>query len=121
MSEPGPKPGRVTPGCRQSGSPSRSRSHGHGSPLGAYPRIRAVTFDVGGTLIEVWPSVGHVYAEVAAWHGVEGPSAGMINRRFAAAWKAARQFKYSRAHWAGLGWNEQGGRRFFNDRKDKSL
>jgi hypothetical protein len=33
--------------------------------------IRAVTFDVGGTLIEPWPSVGRVYAEVAARHGVE--------------------------------------------------
>ena len=29
------------------------------------PSIRAVTFDVGGTLIQVWPSVGHVYADVA--------------------------------------------------------
>ena len=30
--------------------------------------IQAVTFDVGGTLIRPWPSVGHVYAEVAARH-----------------------------------------------------
>jgi hypothetical protein len=76
---------------------------------------------VGGTLIEVWPSVGHVYAEVAARHGVDGLSAELINRRFAAAWKAARQFDYSRSDWAGLGWNEQGRRRFFNHGKDKSL
>jgi len=30
--------------------------------------IRAVTFDVGGTLIECCPSVGHIYAEVAGRH-----------------------------------------------------
>jgi FMN phosphatase YigB (HAD superfamily) len=57
--------------------------------------IRAVTFDVGGTLIEVWPSVGHVYAEVAAWHGVKGLSAELSDRRFAAAWRATRQFSHS--------------------------
>ena len=28
--------------------------------------IKAITFDVGGTLIEPWPSVGHAYAGVAA-------------------------------------------------------
>ena len=28
--------------------------------------IKAVTFDVGGTLINPWPSVGDVYVEVAA-------------------------------------------------------
>ena len=33
--------------------------------------VKAVTFDVGGTLIEPWPSVGHAYAEVAQRHGVE--------------------------------------------------
>ena len=64
--------------------------------------IRAVTFDVGGTLIEVSPSVGHVYAEVAARHGVSGLSASLLNRRFVAAWRAARQFSYSRSGWARL-------------------
>jgi len=66
------------------------------------PTIRAVTFDVGGTLIEVRPSVGHVYAEVAARHGVKGLSAGLLDRRFAAAWRAARRFNYSRSDWADL-------------------
>ena len=42
--------------------------------------IRAVTFDVGGTLIEPWPSVGHVYAEVAAQHGWAGLSIEALNR-----------------------------------------
>jgi putative hydrolase of the HAD superfamily len=64
--------------------------------------IRAVTFDVGGTLIEVSPSVGHVYAEVAARHGVEGLSAELLDRRFAAAWRAAKEFSHSRSDWANL-------------------
>ena len=64
--------------------------------------IRAVTFDVGGTLIEVWPSVGHVYAEVAARHGVNGLSPQLLNHRFAAAWHAAGSFNHSRCGWAQL-------------------
>src|SRR5580700_10426449 len=44
--------------------------------------IRAVTFDVGGTLIEPWPSVGRVYAEVAARHGLE-VAAEDLDRQFA--------------------------------------
>ena len=60
--------------------------------------IRAVTFDVGGTLIEAWPSVGHVYAEVAARHGVEADPAA-LNERFAESWRAKQNFDYSRAHW----------------------
>lgn len=35
------------------------------------PRIELVTFDAGGTLIFPHPSVGHVYAEVLAEHGVQ--------------------------------------------------
>lgn len=53
---------------------------------GTQSAIRAVTFDVGGTLIKVWPSVGHVYAEVAARHGVEGISVRQLDQRFADAW-----------------------------------
>jgi putative hydrolase of the HAD superfamily len=64
--------------------------------------IRAVTFDVGSTLIEVWPSVGHVYAEIAARHGVSNLSASLLNRRFAAAWHAAGDFNHSRRDWAKL-------------------
>lgn len=66
------------------------------------PSIQAVTFDAGGTLIEPWPSVGHVYAEVAARHGVKGLSAALLNRRFAAAWRGATRFSYSRSDWAEL-------------------
>ena len=54
--------------------------------------IRAVTLDVGGTLVHVWPSVGHVYAEVAARHGINGLSAKLLDRRFAAPWRAGRRF-----------------------------
>jgi len=32
--------------------------------------IRAITFDVGGTLIAPWPSVGHIYSDIAARFGV---------------------------------------------------
>ncbi len=63
--------------------------------------IRAITFDVGGTLIEPWPSVGHVYAEVAARHGWSvAPQE--LNRRFVAAWRAQPQFAHTRAAWAEL-------------------
>jgi putative hydrolase of the HAD superfamily len=66
------------------------------------PAIQAVTFDVGGTLIDPWPSVGHVYAEVAAQHGVTGLAPEDLTRRFAAAWKVKRDFGYTRADWAAL-------------------
>ena len=68
----------------------------------ALPPIRAVSFDVGGTLIEVWPSVGHIYAEVASRHGVNALSAGLLDRRFSAAWRAAKRFSHSRSDWARL-------------------
>lgn len=61
------------------------------------PPIQAVTFDVGGRLIEVWPSVGQIYAEVAARNGVKGLSAGLLDWRFAAAWRAAKRFSHSRS------------------------
>jgi putative hydrolase of the HAD superfamily len=65
-------------------------------------KIRAVTFDVGGTLIEPWPSVGHVYAKVAAEHGVTIFSPEQLNERFKAAWRSRQTFEYSRAGWAEL-------------------
>ncbi len=64
--------------------------------------IKAVTFDVGGTLIKPWPSVGHVYAEVAAQHGLKEVSPDVLNRRFTAAWKELKNFNHSRAEWAAL-------------------
>jgi putative hydrolase of the HAD superfamily len=62
--------------------------------------LRAVTFDAGGTLIEPWPSVGAVYAEVGVRHGVRGLSAALLDRRFTAVWRSLKQFNYTRAEWA---------------------
>src|SRR5689334_3044203 len=62
--------------------------------------IRAVTFDAGGTLIEPWPSVGHVYAEVAARHGFENLAPELLNQRFAAAWRSQGRFDHTRTDWA---------------------
>jgi putative hydrolase of the HAD superfamily len=64
-------------------------------------QIRAVTFDVGGTLVEPYPSVGHVYSEVAARHGVV-VTPGILNQRFADAWKAKRNFGHSMNDWSEL-------------------
>jgi putative hydrolase of the HAD superfamily len=61
--------------------------------------LRAVTFDVGGTLIEPWPSVGHVYAKVAGEHGFANLGPEILNRRFAAAWQAKKDFDHSQAAW----------------------
>lgn len=63
----------------------------------------AVTFDVGGTLLAPWPSVGHVYAAVAArWDGV-APDPAEVSRRFYAAWEVrGAAFDYSREAWAAL-------------------
>ena len=57
------------------------------------PAIQAVTFDVGGTLIEPWPSVGHVYANVAAHHGAPSLPVKVINRQFARAWNVLANFR----------------------------
>ena len=63
--------------------------------------IAAITFDVGGTLIEPWPSVGHVYAEVAARHGVHvAPEE--ITQRFVEAWRQRGEFEYTKAGWAAM-------------------
>src|SRR5581483_2268722 len=64
--------------------------------------IQAVTFDVGGTLIKPWPSVGHVYAEVAARHGVKRLQPEALDRQFAAAWRRLRNFNHGREEWAAL-------------------
>ena len=64
--------------------------------------LRAITFDVGGTLIEPWPSVGHVYAEVAGEHGLAGLDPAELNRRFAAAWRAHPEFQHTRSAWEEL-------------------
>lgn len=53
-------------------------------------RLRAVFFDVGGTLIQPWPSVGAVYAAVAARHGWVVDMAAIQNA-FNQAWRSLKQ------------------------------
>jgi len=62
-------------------------------------RIQAISFDVGSTLIEPWPSVGHVYAEVAGRHGLKNLSPQQLNARFKNAWRARQNFRHSRNEW----------------------
>ncbi len=65
-------------------------------------QIKAITFDVGGTLIEPWPSVGHVYANVAARHGFPGLDPDVLNARFRSAWATLGNFDYTRDGWRRL-------------------
>lgn len=48
--------------------------------------LRAVTFDVGGTLVAPHPSVGGIYAEVLTEHGIRA-DADVIERDFRAAFR----------------------------------
>jgi putative hydrolase of the HAD superfamily len=61
--------------------------------------VQAITFDVGGTLIEPWPSVGHVYAAVAAEFGIRDVAAGDLDLGFANAWTTRQRFDHSRDAW----------------------
>src|SRR5262245_51232166 len=67
-----------------------------------FDNVRAVTLDVGGTLIAPWPSVGHIYAETAARHGEQNLLPELLNRNFAAAWRANKNFRRTRPDWAAL-------------------
>jgi putative hydrolase of the HAD superfamily len=64
-------------------------------------KIRAVTFDVGGTLMAPWPSVGHVYARVAETFGIRAEPE-RLTRQFVNAWRARGEFDYSREGWMDL-------------------
>jgi putative hydrolase of the HAD superfamily len=64
--------------------------------------IRAVTFDVGGTLMAPWPSVGHVYARVATAHIGFAADPERITRQFVNAWRSRGEFDYSREGWFDL-------------------
>jgi putative hydrolase of the HAD superfamily len=61
--------------------------------------IKAVTFDAGGTLLEPFPSVGHVYSLVAhQLYGIDlDPDE--LTRRFLQAWKKKSNFRYSLECW----------------------
>jgi putative hydrolase of the HAD superfamily len=64
-------------------------------------RIRAVSFDVGGTLIGPWPSVGHVYLEIARhYDDFAALDPAEVNARFVQAWQdRGPAFDYSRSAW----------------------
>ena len=62
---------------------------------------KAITFDVGGTLIKPWPSVGHVYAAVAARHGVRAEPE-ELTHRFVEAFNRKKDFYYTKEDWAAL-------------------
>lgn len=63
-------------------------------------KIRAVTFDVGHTLIEPRESVGEVYAEAAARHGCANPSRVELEQRFQTALRKAGSAVNTRDDWA---------------------
>lgn len=63
-------------------------------------KIRAVTFDVGHTLIEPRDSVGNIYAEIAARHGRPGLSPAELDRRFLTVLQARGGAVNTRADWA---------------------
>lgn len=61
--------------------------------------VDAIAFDVGNTLITTWPSVGHVYAEIAARHGCVGATAELLEARFRAVWPGRLHLAETRAGW----------------------
>lgn len=65
-------------------------------------KTQAITFDVGGTLIEPWPSVGDIYAQVASEHGFKNLSVDQVNAQFNEAWRQKEEFQYSEEHWLEL-------------------
>jgi putative hydrolase of the HAD superfamily len=70
--------------------------------MNSLQHIQAVTFDAGGTLITPWPSVGHVYADVAAEQGLKDISPALLNERFSAAWRRLHNFHHGPGEWAAL-------------------
>ena len=63
--------------------------------------IAAITFDAGNTLLQPWPSVGEVYAEVAGEHGVTAEPA-VLEQNFVNAWNEPREFDYTKQAWSHL-------------------
>ena len=62
--------------------------------------LRAVFFDVGGTLLRPWPSVGTIYAAVACRHGLSC-AADQMERAFRESWAALKRpgLTVSRKDW----------------------
>jgi len=64
--------------------------------------VEAVVFDVGGTLIDPYPSVGDIYADVASNLGHANLDVERLNDRFAKAWSAKGDFQYNESNWERL-------------------
>ena len=66
----------------------------------SHPSVRALFFDVGGTLLRPWPSVGTVYASVANRHGMTATAEG-LERAFRESWAALKRpgLTVSRKDW----------------------
>ena len=62
--------------------------------------VRALFFDVGGTLLRPWPSVGAIYAATANRHGLSGTPEQM-ERAFRESWAALKRpgLTVSRKEW----------------------
>lgn len=65
-------------------------------------KIRAVTFDVGHTLIEPRDSIGNIYAEIAARHGRPGLAPAELDRRFLKVLQARGGAVNTRADWEAI-------------------
>jgi putative hydrolase of the HAD superfamily len=61
--------------------------------------VDAVTFDVGNTLITTWPSVGHVYAEIAKRHGGVDVTPDLLEKRFRLIWPGRLHLAETRSGW----------------------
>ncbi|MBX3746751.1 MAG: HAD-IA family hydrolase [Verrucomicrobiae bacterium] len=66
------------------------------------PALQAITFDVGGTLLQPHPTVGAVYARVAARHGYPALPPEALQSRFQDAWRRIQPFHHSRSDWQRL-------------------
>lgn len=72
-------------------------------PLAAAGPIAVVSFDAGGTLLAPWPSVGTVYAQIAARHGAPNLDTDALDQRFATVWQQHRsRFAFTRDAWQEL-------------------
>ncbi len=56
-------------------------------PLEIWQKIKVVLFDAEGTLFRIWPSVGHIYAEVCRPFGLSASPAD-LDQSFQEAWQA---------------------------------
>lgn len=64
--------------------------------------IKAVTFDMGGTLVVPQPSVGEVYFRIASRHGVKDISPELLEQRFRGVWDATRNSPQRREDWEAM-------------------